>query len=262
MNHEDQQIIINLAYQAGELARRHAGALTIEDKADGSLVTNADREVEELIRSQLATRWPDDAIVGEEMPSSADIGTGDVWYIDPIDGTHNFIGGLPLWAVCIGRCCDGLPTAGVIHAPALDLTWTAFRDQGAYLNGTALQVTDCQQLVRSHTVAFTTEAAAELHLDLPYSQRNLGSAALHCGYLTTGAFKACVFSNWWIWDMVPGLAIAREAGVVACDLRGEELNSLARFDARERNEPLVLAPPSVASLVAQNTSYTPRPAQG
>ena len=71
MNHEDQQFLINLAHQSGALASQYADKLQIEGKPDGSLVTQADWKVEELIRSQLATRWPDDAIIGEEMPSSA-----------------------------------------------------------------------------------------------------------------------------------------------------------------------------------------------
>ncbi len=257
MNHEDQQFLIKLAHQAGELAHSHADKLHIEGKADGSLVTDADQEVERFIRAGLTERWPDDAIVGEEMAGSADNGTENVWYIDPIDGTHNFIGGLPLWAVCIGRCSEGVPTAGVIHAPDLSLTWTGFSRQGAYLNGAPVRIPDCEGIVRSDMIAFTTEAARDLQLDLPHSQRNLGTAALHCGYLTTGAFKACLFSNWLLWDVVPGLAIATEAGAIACNLAGEPITSFAGFAARGRHGPFILAAPSCCNLLAANTVLTP-----
>ena len=250
MIHQDQQFLINLAHQAGELARRHADKLQIEGKADGSLVTNADQEVETFIRAGLTERWPDDAIVGEEIAGSADTDTDNVWYIDPIDGTHNFIGGLPLWAVCIGRCSEGVPTAGVIYAPALGLTWTGFAGQGAYLNGAPVSIPDCKEIVRSDMIAFTTESASDWQLDLPHSQRNLGSGALHCGYLTTGAFKACLFSNWLMWDVVPGLAIATAAGAIACNLAAEPITNLAGFAARDRHEPIVLAAASCCELVA------------
>jgi len=259
MNHEDQQFLINLAHQAGELASQHADELQIEGKADGSLVTDADREVEQLIRTGLGERWPDDAIVGEEIAGSADTNTDNVWYIDPIDGTHNFIGDLPLWAVCIGRCSEGVPTAGVIHSPALGLTWTGFSGQSAYLNGAPVSIPDCEGIVRSDMIAFTTEAARDLHLDLPHSQRNLGSAALHCGYLTTGAFKACLFSNWLMWDVVPGLAIATEAGAIACNLAGEPITSFAGFAARGRHESIVLAAASCCELVAAHTTQLHQP---
>ncbi len=253
MYHEDQQFLINLAQQAGELATQHADKLQVEDKADGSLVTDADREVEQFIRTALAKRWPNDAIIGEEMPDSTEIQTDNIWYIDPIDGTHNFIGGLPLWAVCIGRCSQGVPTAGVIHTPALGLTWTGFGGQGAYLNGAPVSIPDCEEIVRSDMIAFTTEAASELRLNLPHSQRNLGSGALHCGYLITGAFKACLFSNWLMWDVVPGFAIAVEAGATACNLAGQPITTFAGFAAHDRHEPIVLAAAYCCELVAANT---------
>ncbi len=259
MNHEDQQFLINLAQQAGELACRHADKLQIEGKADGSLVTDADQEVERFIRASITERWPNDAIVGEEMASSADTGTDNVWYVDPIDGTHNFIGGLPLWAVCIGRCIKGVPTVGVIHAPVLGLMWAAFEGQGARLNGALVSIPDCEQIVRSDMIAFTTEAAGDLHLDLPHGQRNLGTAALHCGYLSTGAFKACLFSNWLMWDVVPGFAIATEAGAIACNPAGQRITTFAGFVPRGRHEPLILATAPCCELLAAHTTQLRQP---
>jgi len=259
MNHEDRQFLINLAHQAGELARRHSDKLQIGGKADGSLVTDADIEVEKLIRAGLRERWPDEAIVGEEMVGSTDTDTNNVWYIDPIDGTHNFIGGLPLWAVCIGRCTQGVPTAGVIYAPVLGLTWTGFAGQGAYLNGAPASIPACEEIVRSDMIAFTTEATSDLQLELPHSQRNLGSGALHCGYLTTGAFKACLFSNWLMWDVVPGLAIAAEAGATAYNLAGQPLTTLTGFTARDRHEPIIVAAPRCGELVAAHTTQLRQP---
>jgi len=258
MNHEDQQFLINLAHQAGELARRHSDKLQIEGKADGSLVTDADIELERLIRAGLSERWPDDAIIGEEMAGSAETDTDNVWYVDPIDGTHNFIGGLPLWAVCIGRCSQGVPTAGVIYAPVLGLTWTGFAGQGTYLNEVVVSIPVCEEIVRSDMIAFTTESVSDLQLDLPHGQRNLGTGALHCGYLTTGAFKACLFSNWLMWDVVPGFAIAAEAGATACNLAGQPITTFAGLAARDRHEPIVIAAPSCCNLLAANTTQMRR----
>jgi len=259
MNHEDQQFLINLAHQAGELAHSHADKLQTEGKADGSLVTDADIELERLIRAGLTERWPDDAIIGEEIAGSAKTDTDNVWYVDPIDGTHNFIGGLPLWAVCIGRCTRGVPTAGVIYAPVLGLTWTGFAGQGAYLNEAPVSIPDCEEIVRSDMIAFTTESASNLQLDLPHGQRNLGSAALHCGYLTTGAFKACLFANWLMWDVVPGLAIAMEAGATACNLAGQPITTFAGFAARDRHKPIILAAASCCELVTAHITQLHQP---
>ncbi len=201
------------------------------------------------------TRIPEDDIIGEELPGADSLSRGRVWCLDPLDGTHNFISGLPLWAVCIGMCSDGIPALGVIHAPALGLTWTAFQGQGAYCNNEPLSVADSAEIVRSDMIAFSTEAANELRVDLPHSQRNLGSAALHCAYLASGAFKACLFASWWVWDVVPGAAIGFEAGAAACNLHGEQIASFAGFAAHERNEPLILGPASCCDVLAANTKH-------
>ena len=253
MNQADQEFVIELAQAAGDLATRYAGKLRIKNKPDGSLVTQADTEAEELIRVGLRQRWPGDTIVGEELAGRADMGSGRVWCLDPIDGTHNYVGGLPLWAVCIGMCADGIPALGIIHAPALGLTWTAFRGQGAFCNGERLSIADTSEIVRSDMIAFTTEAADELRLDLPHSQRNLGSGSLHAAYVASGGFKACLFTNWWIWDVVPGVAIGLEAGAAACNLPGERITSFAGFAAQGKNDPLILAPDSCCHLLAGNT---------
>ncbi len=250
-------MISELARAAGDVARDYVGKLEVEGKPDGSLVTQADREAEQLIRTGLSERWPEDAILGEEMLGAEDLSRGRVWCLDPIDGTHNFIGGLPLWAVCIAMCTEGIPVLGVIHAPALGLTWTAFQGQGAYCNGERLSVADNAKIARSDMIAFTTEATNELRLDLPHSQRNLGSAALHTGYVASGVFKACLFSSWWVWDVVAGAAIGFEAGAVACNLRGERVTSFADFAAQGKNEPLILAPASCCDILAANTRYCP-----
>lgn len=253
MNQADQQFIIELAQAAGDLATRYASKLRIEGKPDGSLVTQADTEAEELIRAGLRQRWPSDTIVGEELAGRADMGSGRVWCIDPVDGTHNYVRGLPLWAVCIGMCADGVPVLGIIHAPALGLTWTAFRGQGAFCNAEHISVTDTSEIVRSDMIAFTTEATDELFISLPHSQRDLGSASLHAGYVASGVFKACLFTNWWIWDVVPGVAIGLEAGATACNLHGERVTSFAGFAAQDKNASLILAPDSCCDLLTANT---------
>ena len=152
-----------------------------------------------------------------------------------------------------------MPTAGVIYAPDLSLTWTGFEGQGAYLNEAPVSIPDCEEIVRSDMIAFTTESASDLQLDLPHGQRNLGSAALHCGYLTTGAFKACLFSNWLMWDVVPGLAIATEAGAIVCNPVGKPITNFAGFAARGRHEPIILAAASCCELVAAHTTQLRQP---
>jgi histidinol-phosphatase len=109
--------------------------LTVDRKADGSYVTDADRRVETVIRGRIADRYPDHGLVGEEY-GEAEAGAGGVrWYIDPIDGTHNFMRGLPHFATLLAVERDGEVQVGVISAPAMGQRWYATRGGGAWVLG-------------------------------------------------------------------------------------------------------------------------------
>ncbi|MGL4593982.1 MAG: inositol monophosphatase family protein [Thermoguttaceae bacterium] len=121
----------HIAAEAGEWTLQHfynIDHLTIERKSDASPVTIADRGAEELLRTRIAEKFPDDAICGEEFPpkeGNPKIGTNSFrWLIDPIDGTKSFIHGVPLYSTLIGIEKDGHPVAGVIALPALgEMIW-------------------------------------------------------------------------------------------------------------------------------------------
>lgn len=112
------------------MSRFRAEDLHVEAKPDLSLVTDADRDAEELIRGQLRRARPRDAVEGEEF---APTGTGSRrWVVDPIDGTHNFVRGVPVWATLIALIDDGIPVVGLVAAPALGRRWWATLGAGAW----------------------------------------------------------------------------------------------------------------------------------
>jgi len=117
---------------ADDIARRHFRRdLTIETKPDRTFVTQADTSIERLIRERLADAFPDHGLIGEEY--GVESGDASVrWYIDPIDGTHNFIRGVPLFGTLLGVERDGELQASVMSAPALDERWWAHRGGGAW----------------------------------------------------------------------------------------------------------------------------------
>jgi histidinol-phosphatase len=128
----DLRIALELAEVADAIttARFRATDLAVQSKPDLSLVTDADRAVEQAVRDRLAERLPADALVGEEFGS---VGSSDrQWVIDPIDGTHNFVRGVPVWATLIGLLVDGEPALGVVSAPALGQRWWAATGHGAF----------------------------------------------------------------------------------------------------------------------------------
>jgi histidinol-phosphatase len=104
--------------------------LAVESKPDLTPVTDADRSAEELVRSQLRRTRPRDAVVGEELP---DTGHGPrQWVVDPIDGTRNFVRGVPVWATLVALLDAGRPVLGVVSAPALNRRWWAATGSGAW----------------------------------------------------------------------------------------------------------------------------------
>jgi histidinol-phosphatase len=107
--------------------------LKVETKPDMTPVSEADREVEEQLRSQLSRYRPEDAVLGEEYGDTGVPAGGRRWIIDPIDGTKNFVRGIPVWATLLACEEDGVITAGVVSAPAMHRRWWASRGAGAYV---------------------------------------------------------------------------------------------------------------------------------
>jgi fructose-1,6-bisphosphatase/inositol monophosphatase family enzyme len=122
-----------MADEADALTLDRFGALDlhVETKPDLTPVTDADKSAEELLRGLLAANRPDDAVVGEEFGGTA-VFEGRQWVLDPIDGTKNFVRGVPVWSTLIALLQDGVPTVGVVSAPALGRRWWASSGEGAF----------------------------------------------------------------------------------------------------------------------------------
>jgi histidinol-phosphatase len=129
---DDLMLALELASTAEEiaLARFRATDLAVTTKPDRTPVTDADRAIERAIREQLAEARPGDTVLGEEY--GGEPAPGRQWIIDPIDGTTNFLRGLPIWATLIALAVDGVPVVGVAAAPALERRWWAAKGGGAW----------------------------------------------------------------------------------------------------------------------------------
>ncbi len=114
------------------MARFRQADLRVTTKPDRTPVTDADRAVEDTIRSKIRSARPDDSMLGEERGVSGGTGSSREWVIDPIDGTAGFLRGLPIWATMIALTVDGIPQVGVVSAPALGQRWWAATGQGAW----------------------------------------------------------------------------------------------------------------------------------
>ncbi|MFZ2240117.1 MAG: inositol monophosphatase family protein [Gordonia amarae] len=130
---DDLELALSLSESADALTMRRFGAvdLRVDDKPDLTPVSDADLACEALVRERLAAMRPGDEILGEEFGGDAVL-SGRQWVIDPIDGTKNFVRGVPVWATLIALLDDGKPVLGCVSAPALDRRWWASTGNGAW----------------------------------------------------------------------------------------------------------------------------------
>jgi myo-inositol-1(or 4)-monophosphatase len=213
---------IEVARAAGAKARDyflHRDRLHVEKKGVQDLVSEADREVEDLIRAELSARFPDAGFVGEERGVEGDL-DAPLWVIDPIDGTSNFLRGIPHWCVSIGLHQRGDVAAGVIFDPCHDELFAAASGFGATLNGQALQVSATDRFDESVVAVGVSrrvpgsqlmEVLARLGA-AEVSVRKMGSAALGAAWVTTGRVDAFFELHLNPWDTMAALCLVREAG--------------------------------------------------
>jgi histidinol-phosphatase len=219
--------------------------LEVQAKADGSFVTEADRSIEQLVRTRIADHYPDHGVVGEEYGTA--VGGGGIrWFLDPIDGTHNFMRGVPLFGTLLAVECDGEIQAGVVSAPAIERRWYASRGEGAWAIGgpgpgpRRLRVTDessigrSQLLYRSVTDMHASRVSAGFDALLPMVWRERGFGDFW-GYMlvSDGAAEAMVEQDLGPWDLAAPSILVEEAGGRITDFDGER--SMARGEALATN---------------------------
>jgi myo-inositol-1(or 4)-monophosphatase len=192
------------------------------------MVTEHDRASETLIVSAIRAARPDDAIIGEE--GTADEGTSGVhWLIDPIDGTTNFLYGLPGYAVSIAAADAAGTLAGAVYVPATDELFSAARGQGATLNGASIDCSSTQDLAQALLATGFSYQADRRRAHMRRLQhvigevrdiRRFGAAAPDLCYVAAGRVDAYFEEHLGPWDLAAGELIAREAGCISGDLAG------------------------------------------
>lgn len=217
-------------------ARKH---LNVSTKGPVDLVTEVDLRIEEILVDALRKRFPDWAIFSEEGSARDEVEGRDCWYVDPLDGTTNFVHGHPFHAISIGGWRKGVPSAGVVYAPALDELFLATRGEGATLENPRgrrkprpLQLRPCTRLkgaLLATGFPYRRDAVCRLNLRcvaeaLATAQgvRRGGSAALDLCYLAAGRLDGFWEATLKPWDVAAGTLIAREAGARVSDYRGED----------------------------------------
>ena len=224
-------VMIKAAHKAAPSLRRDFGEvenLQVSRKGPGDFVSNADLKAEETLREELTQARPGYGLLLEE---GGEIMGGDKthrWIIDPLDGTTNFLHGIPHFAISIALEREGTLVAGVIYNPITDELFHAERGAGAFLNNKRIRVSARNQLadcvfacgmphgVRKGRAEFVKEI--DTLLPKVAGLRRMGSAALDLAYVAAGRVDGFWERGLSPWDMAAGIVLVREAGGMVSDL--------------------------------------------
>jgi histidinol-phosphatase len=228
---DDLTLALELADAADRLTTARFGArdLRVERKPDRTPVTDADLAVEDRIRELIAAARPADEVAGEERGGS--VGAGRTWLLDPIDGTKNFLRGVPAWATLIALLVDGDPVLGVISAPALHRRWWAARGAGAWTSTAGeprrLAVSGVADLgdaylSTTHLGSWVEHHSRESYLrlvDACWENRAFGDFWQHC-LVAEGSIDLAAEAVVNPWDVAAIQVLVTEAGGTFTDLTG------------------------------------------
>lgn len=225
------RLAVSLAHRAGVLAlQRRAAGFAVSTKSSATdVVTDADRAVESMLRAELAQHRPGDAILGEEEGADGRYDAAVRWLIDPIDGTVNFLLGLPQWAVSVAAQLDGVTVSGCVFNPVSGEQFSATRGHGAFLGDRRLtgpRAVPLAEAVLATGFGYDAELRERQGQVLAAiigrvgNLRRLGSAALDLCFLAAGRIDLYFEGPLGEWDYGAGLLIAQEAGAVTTGLYG------------------------------------------
>jgi myo-inositol-1(or 4)-monophosphatase len=226
-------VMVQAARKAGRTLKRDFGEvekLQVSLKGPANFVTAADRRAEDILYQELARARPGYGFLGEEGGRREGADKTHTWIVDPLDGTSNFLHGIPQFAVSLALEREGTIVAGVIYNPANDELYTAERGKGAFLNDQRLRVAGRQRLVdaviacglphygKGDLALFRREFAAVQ--EKVAGLRRFGAAALDLAWIAAGRLDGYWERDISPWDMAAGILLVREAGGFVTDLDG------------------------------------------
>ena len=229
---KELEVAVEAAEAAGRMLRNSFGRrLDVGYKGEADLVTEADKNAEQKIKEILEEQFPAYGMLTEEGGEFP--GEGDArWIVDPLDGTTNYVHGVPFFSTSIALEKDGVVVLGVVHDPIANETYAAERGDGATLNGESIGVSHTDEPARALLGTSYPDDPEEIstgldlfekYTDLARGMRRLGSGALDLCYVAAGRLDGCYEQGFSAWDVAAGALIVEEAGGEATNYRGGEL---------------------------------------
>ena len=229
-------VAVRAERRAGDMIIRHyeeRDSFQVKQKQDRDYVTEVDQRAESIIINEIRKHYPTHGIIAEEstpINPEAEI----QWYIDPLDGTTNFVHGYPHFCVSIAAWQKGKPLLAVVHDPMRDETFEAKNGGGAFLNRRRLRVSNCAKvknaLFASGIPPYRREDLDNFQKRMDACMRNAdgyrrgGSAALDLAYVAAGRIDAYWESGLKSWDIAAGVLLVQESGGIATGLNGESID--------------------------------------
>ncbi|MBI4180443.1 MAG: inositol monophosphatase [Chloroflexi bacterium] len=267
---------ISSAREAGQILLEHFSQpleVQFKDKKRTDPVTTADRRSEEFLKSTIREKFPQHGILGEEGGALHKSDSPFVWVIDPLDGTSNFMNGLPLFAVSIGVLWKWQPVVGSIYVPVSHRgtagVYHACQGKGSHLDGEKITVTrkPSGRPLSGNPSQFRSRFRLSRQSQRePHEARNLGSIALELTLAACGVFQYALFGSPKVWDVAAGVLLVKEAGGLAFTRRPKVRNwlPLERFQSEQSNSketlenlrswssPVIVGAPEITRKVVQD----------
>ena len=243
----DIELLKQLVVEAGDRALARASSARAEYKADQSLVTDIDRETEEFLCEALLREYPSYSFLGEEFGWRGD-SDGPLWACDPIDGTTNFVVGLPHWGVSVGLLDQGVSILGAVFLPRFNELYWGVRGEGSFCNSVRLKAEDRESLHVEDTICLTSNSSKTLNTEAINGRiRCFGSIAAELLYTAKGNLRATVGLHEGIVDIAAALVICEEAGCEFKYLNGPALDVAELIEIRRTQKHFVVAPPRLVA---------------
>ncbi|XP_018400060.1 PREDICTED: inositol monophosphatase 1 [Cyphomyrmex costatus] len=236
--------ILRLVKQAGSIVREkiYQRKDVLTKSCDVDLVTEWDQKVEKLLIDGISSKYPDHRFIGEESTSSGqkiELTDAPTWIIDPIDGTMNFVHGLPYTCISVALLINKITEIGIVYNPILEQLFTARKGQGAFLNGAPIHVSNEKELRKALIMVEmgTSRNREKLEVVLQnitilttyvHGIRSFGAAALNMCMVALGGADASFEFGIHAWDIAAGDLIVREAGGVSIDPAGGPFDVMSR----------------------------------
>ena len=217
-------IMIKASERASKILIRDFGEiekLQVSNKGPKDFVTNADIKVEKIIIEELKKAKPNYSIISEESGIEINKDANNTWIIDPIDGTVNFLHGIPHFAISIALKKENEIVSGLIYDPIKDEMFFAEKDNGAFFNNQRIRVSKKNNL---NDCIFAT--GGKIVSDYSFLYRKSGSAALDMAYVAAGRYDGYFQKNLNIWDIAAGIIIIKEAGGIVNEIDATIRNNI------------------------------------